>query len=271
MLGSHSPMRTTRGKWQRGFSLLEMMFVLIILTAVLGVAMSGLTDLQKKEKNELNKLDITQEGREFMDQIVRDLHQAGYPGQKLYDPAGFSGLASGPTSSQKVAVGLVSFSTTDLWFEGDVDGDGRVNVVRYTLYDDGNGNCPCTLKRSQTVKADATVPLSQTSNNYNVEVQNVINSNAPSPKPISGSTYMKGGSLTYDTIYSGLKTPSIFVAYKADGSKITESSTAVTDVPTLSSIKTIKVTLNLLAPNAGLDNNLRASVSLSANARVGNN
>jgi len=270
MLGTGTK-RTTRCQPEQGFSLLEMMFVLVILTAVMGVAMSGISDLQKKEKNEQNKLDIIQEGREFMDQIVRDLHQAGYPGQKQYDPAGFSGLASGPTSSQKVAVGLVSFSTTDLWFEGDVDGDGRVNVIRYTLYDDGSGNCPCTLKRSQSIKADATVPLSQTSNNYNVEVQNVINSNSPSPKPISGSTYLKGSLVTNDSTYTGLKTPSIFVAYKADGTKVTETSTAVTDTPTLSSIKTIKVTLNLLAPYAGLDNNLRSAASLSANGRVGNN
>jgi prepilin-type N-terminal cleavage/methylation domain-containing protein len=258
-------------RWQSGFSLLEMMFVLLIMTTVLGVAISGLADLQKKEKNEQNKLDIVQEGREFMDQIVRDLHQAGYPGQKLYATSTFSGTTGGATYSQKVAVGLVSFSTTDLWFEGDVDGDGRVNVIRYTLYNDGNGNCPCTLKRSQSIKADSTAPLSQTSTNYNVEVQNVVNSSSPSPKPILGSTYLGGQSVTFDTLYAGLKVPSIFVAYKADGTKITESSTAITDSATLNSIKTIKVTLNLLAPYAGLDNNLRASVSLTANARVGNN
>ena len=152
-----------------------------------------------------------------------------------------------------------------------MDGDGLVNVVRYTLYDDGNGNCPCTLKRSQNVKSDGVAPLSQVSNNYNVEVQNVINSNSTSPHPIFGSTYISGSLKTFDNLYAGLKTPSLFVAYKADGNKIPESSTAITDAATLSTIRTVKVTLNLLSPNAALDTNLRAPVSLSANARVGGN
>lgn len=255
---------------QRGFSLLEMLLALGILTTVMGVILTGLSDLQKKQNNEQNKLDISQEGREFMDQIIRDLHQSGYPGQQLYTAATFTGLAGGPTTSQNVAVGLVSFSSTDLWFEGDVDGDGQINVVRYTLFDDGTGHCPCTLKRSQSIKANGVAPLSQTSVNYNVEVQDLVNSYSQSPYPIFGSTYMGGNSVTNDSLYSGLKAPSIFVAYTGSGAKIAESSTAITDTATLSSIKTIAITLNLLSSKAGLDNNVRAAVSLNASARVGN-
>jgi len=62
---------------QSGFSLLELMAVLAILSVVLAVVMSGVTELQKKSSSETAKVDLTQQSRQFMDQIVRDLHHAG--------------------------------------------------------------------------------------------------------------------------------------------------------------------------------------------------
>ena len=61
---------------------------------------------------------------------------------------------------------------------GDVDGDGQVDVVRYTLQDDGSGNCPCKIRRSQGTKLNNTAPMdtSQPSTNYSVELDNVVNS-----------------------------------------------------------------------------------------------
>ena len=64
---------------QGGFSLLELMVVLAILSVVLAVVMSGVTELQKKSSSETAKVDLTQQSRQFMDQIVKDLHHSGYP------------------------------------------------------------------------------------------------------------------------------------------------------------------------------------------------
>jgi prepilin-type N-terminal cleavage/methylation domain-containing protein len=72
---------------QSGFSLLELMAVLAILSVVLAVVMSGVTELQKKSSSETAKVDLTQQSRQFMDQIVRDLHHAGYPSVKMFEAA----------------------------------------------------------------------------------------------------------------------------------------------------------------------------------------
>src|SRR5581483_8261103 len=107
--------------------------------------------LTKVYRAEEQKVDTTQQGREFLDQITRDIHQAGYPGQKMYDSAI---LAVPPANDSRVAVGLVRVSASELWFEGDMDGDGAVESVRYTLFDNngnaigGASNCPCSLQRS---------------------------------------------------------------------------------------------------------------------------
>ena len=85
---------------QRGFSLLETMLVVFILSIVLGIVVTGLTRLQVRNNVETSNLDITQEARSFMDQLVRDLHETGYPTVNMY--------ASGTTSDATVAAGLTA-------------------------------------------------------------------------------------------------------------------------------------------------------------------
>ena len=77
-------MRTRR---QRGFSLLEIMISLAILSIVLGVVIASISSMQSRNSVEVNKVDLTQSAREFMDQIVNDIHQSGYPGLNMFDPA----------------------------------------------------------------------------------------------------------------------------------------------------------------------------------------
>jgi hypothetical protein len=71
------------------------------------------------------------------------------------------------------AAGLVKVGDGDLWFEGDVDGSGTVSVVRYHMDNTGVG-CPC-LKRSQLPKIDGDPLTAQTTEQYQVEVQGVLN------------------------------------------------------------------------------------------------
>ena len=72
---------------ESGFSLLELLLVVAILTAVLGVVVRGAVQLQHRSEVESAKTDLVQQSRQFMDQIVKDLHHAGYPSVRMYDAA----------------------------------------------------------------------------------------------------------------------------------------------------------------------------------------
>src|SRR5260370_7910047 len=72
---------------QQGFTLLELMVSVAILSIVAGVVVSGLTSLVQRNQMETTKVDLTQESRQFMDQIVSDIHQSGFPSAKMFDPA----------------------------------------------------------------------------------------------------------------------------------------------------------------------------------------
>jgi prepilin-type N-terminal cleavage/methylation domain-containing protein len=52
-----------RGRLQGGFTLLELMISVAILTMVVGVVVQGLTKLQQRNTQETAKVDLTQEAR----------------------------------------------------------------------------------------------------------------------------------------------------------------------------------------------------------------
>jgi Tfp pilus assembly protein PilW len=160
-----------RPSTEAGFSLLELMIVVCTLL-VITAAVFQLIDLTTQRSSaEQTKLDMFQEAREFMDQMTRDLRQAGYPNARNFAP----GILSSPFSDDmRVAVGLVKVAPSELWFEADVDGTGAVSVVHYFLDISTANNCPC-LKRSQVPKANGN-PLGQTAS-YQIEVQGVTNTN----------------------------------------------------------------------------------------------
>jgi prepilin-type N-terminal cleavage/methylation domain-containing protein len=158
-----------------GFSLIEMMIVLAILLTITASIFSMINMSTQRSSAEQTKLDMFQEAREFMDQMSRDLRQAGYPSPRNVDP---SRLTQNPIRyDQDAAAGLVKIDTGDLWFEGDVDGTGTVSVVKYHLDTSTSDNCPC-LKRSQLPKVDGDNLIEgtggQTAASYQVEVQGVI-------------------------------------------------------------------------------------------------
>ena len=160
-----------------GFSLLELMIVLIILLSISAAIFQTINLTTQRSSAEQTKVDMFQEAREFMDQMSRDLRQAGYPNPRNMDPVVFGVLALMPPQpiiyDHHAAAGIVKVDTGDLWFEGDVDGNGTVSVVRYHL-DSSGTNCPC-LKRSQLDKIDGNPLTGQTTEVYQVEVQGVLN------------------------------------------------------------------------------------------------
>lgn len=151
---------------QRGFSLLELLIAIVILAVVVAVIVSGVTQLQKTNTNQAVNVDLTQQSRQFMDQVVADLHQAGFPDVAMFD------LATSTANPNLYAVGLVSVTATSIQYEGDVDGTG-VSEVFVQLTPTG-GPCPCTLRRgavSKALYAGGTTPT------YYTEVDGVANLN----------------------------------------------------------------------------------------------
>lgn len=151
---------------------MELMIVLLIVLTIAGAIFQTINVTTQRASAEQTKVDMFQEAREFMDQMTRDLRQAGYPNLRNMDPSVITAPSIGQDT--RIAVGLVQVDAGDLWFEGDVDGTGTVSVVRYH-YDTTGTNCPC-LKRSQVAKAQGD-PLANTNFQYQVEVQGVQSSN----------------------------------------------------------------------------------------------
>src|SRR5438093_12850768 len=143
---------------ESGFSMMELLIVLIIILVISGAIFQTINLTTQRSSAEQTRVDMFQEAREFMDQMSRDLRQAGYPNPRNMDTAVFTVLTLMPPKpisyDHHAAAGLVKVDTGDLWFEGDVDGTGTVSVVRYHLDSDGT-NCPC-LKRSELATVEAT-------------------------------------------------------------------------------------------------------------------
>jgi len=159
---------------QQGFSLVELMIVVVLLLTMMATVFQLINQAIARSGTEQSKLDMFQESREFMDQLSRDLHEAGYPStQNLAS----SVLTVSPViNDHRNAVGIVKITSGDLWFEGNVDGTGVVYSVQYHLDTSTANGCPC-LRRSQQVKIDGNPVTGQTAATYEVEVQGVQNTN----------------------------------------------------------------------------------------------
>ena len=295
---------------QAGFSLLELVIVCAILTIVLAAVFNGVDLVTQRSHAEQTKVDLTQEGREFVDEFERDLHQAGYPNCRMVTapgaanncPADYINTVAGVAvvaQSSAVAAGLVKLTNTQIIFEGDVDGNGTVDTIRYQLVDSaGNspptGTCPCTIQRSQMPKVDGTLPLSQPTS-WSQELQNVVNSGVPgvdasgNPLPyggglnISGNTAWGATNTSYYAAISSFKDFPVFQAYDQFGNIIslpqditTSAGSAILNCgPTsVSCVKSIRLTINLLAnATTGVDmkTRVRPVTTLVGTARLVNN
>jgi prepilin-type N-terminal cleavage/methylation domain-containing protein len=160
---------------ERGFSLIELMIALVILLVIMASIFQVINASTQRASAEQTKLDMFQEAREFMDQMSRDLRQAGNPNPRDLSLNVFT--QSPIYNDLHAAAGLVNVDTGELWFEGDVDGSGTVSSIRYHLEPTGT-NCPC-LQRSQLPKVNGDPYITgtggQTTPVYNVEVQGVQN------------------------------------------------------------------------------------------------
>jgi prepilin-type N-terminal cleavage/methylation domain-containing protein len=167
---------------QQGFSLVELVLALFILSMVIGVVASGIAQVEKKSASDVNKVGLAQESRQFMDQILHDLRQAGYPSLQMFDASTLTSPTN-CTQDLNVACGLLNFSSSAIQFEGDIDGSG-VSEIYIQVVVPASGNCPCTVQRGTVQKTN---PPSTPA--YYTELDNVMSQNIFTAYKYDGTAY----------------------------------------------------------------------------------
>ena len=290
-------------RWEAGFSLLELVLVVAIMTIVLGAIFRGIDQVTKRSEVEQTKVDLTQQGREFVDEFERDVHQAGYPNCRMIATTGEAVIAGiGPANcpgdplvfpnplvlaNPNVAAGLVHVDSSLVVFEGDVDGNGTVDSVQYQLVDSAGtpvaqstGSCPCKIQRSQAAKGQPAA--------FSMELENVVNSGQATTAgvysgglPIAGTTAWGQSNTAYYAAVSAFKDFPVFQAYDQMGNIVPlpqdiGAGGNLLNCPsnTVNCIKTIRITINLLANSttgADLTTKVRPVTTLVGDARLVNN
>jgi|HubBroStandDraft_4_1064222.scaffolds.fasta_scaffold71422_2 prepilin-type N-terminal cleavage/methylation domain-containing protein len=159
---------------QDGFSLLEMLLSMLILTLIMGVVFEQLSAAQYRTANEQAKLDDFQQVRDFVDQFFRDINQIGDPNSRIFDLSGGTWsppLASPVVNDSRFAIGLVKIDNNGIQFEASVNGISTVQSIQYVV--NGSGNCSLCLQRSQADKVTGS-PFTGQSTNWGTEVNDLV-------------------------------------------------------------------------------------------------
>jgi prepilin-type N-terminal cleavage/methylation domain-containing protein len=175
---------------QTGFSLIELILVIAILSLILGAVFSQLGIAQQRLSTEEIRLDDFQQARDFVDQFFRDINQIGTPNMQIFDtstPSSFSPALTSQTTytyanqyinDKRFAIGLIKIDNNEIRFEGSMTGNGTVQTVIYKI--NGSGTCSACMQRSQVDKATAdplTFSGTTTNQNWGTEVNDVILTN----------------------------------------------------------------------------------------------
>ncbi len=170
---------------QAGFTLLELMVVLLILSVIIGAVFQQMNVAQQRLSTEEIKLDDFQQARDFVDQFFRDINQIGTPNARMFDDSQVASFV--PTlalrsvtntwsyqyiNDNRFAVGLVYIDANEIRFEGSVNGTGTVQSVIYKI--NGSGGCQYCMMRSQVDKAYNVDPLTGPTPNWGTEVNDII-------------------------------------------------------------------------------------------------
>jgi prepilin-type N-terminal cleavage/methylation domain-containing protein len=234
----------------RGFSLIEMLLSLACLGLVLGGVVTAMMQMQWRRSVEASRVDTVQESRDFIDQMVRDIHTVGYPPGRVE--------VGNPTcvGNVNVSCGLIFFSNTQIQYEGDLDGTGTVYQVWIQLLQPVSGSCPCTLQRGVITKAQALAGQVPT---YFAEVNGVLNSGngagaATYPVSLPGASY---------AMYS---TSDVFDAYDVNANPVAGCG----DPLSCSSVRSLQITANVAPNYADPQTKVYPVLSITSKARLNN-
>jgi type II secretory pathway pseudopilin PulG len=254
---------------RRGFSAIEMLIAIALLMAVMGVAVKAMQEMQQRSASESSKTDTAQETRDFIDQIVRDIHGAGYPPARAQSwGAGIVPLCTNPTgvlnpqgfwNNPAVACGVISYNHNQIIYEGDLDGTGTVSTVTVDIVPapGGGGTCPCILRRGLQTKLLA---LAGTPLQYFTEVNGVLNSGNGAGGSIFGVTLPGPGN------YNAYNSADIFDAYDVNGNPVAPCT--LTTNPDCTSIRSIQISANVAPTYNDLTTRLYPVFSVTSKARL---
>jgi type II secretory pathway pseudopilin PulG len=250
--------RGSRCARSQGFSLLEMMAAFGILMIVIGVAVRGMIMMQTRSFAETSKVDMVQETRDFVDQMVRDIHDVGYPPSRV--------KATNPNcaTDEAVSCGLISFTPTRIQYEGDLDGTGTVYEVFMQLAVPASGKCPCTLQRGVISKHDW-LALGKTPDYY-TEVNGVLNSGDGTGAATYAVSLPGGGS------YSTYATADAFDAYFNDGSRFQDAggNYSCSDPLSCLPIRSLQITANVTTSFMDPTTKMFPVYAITSKARLNN-
>src|SRR6266481_3408967 len=187
-------MKRASGKLrQRGFTLVELLVALGIFLVVTGAAFSLLGSSQKHSQTESQVLASFQEARLGLDQIVRDVNDAGYPPPNFFQSAYPNSSASAPfawspgyTVPTPCQIGTGGGGTCITPGDFDIiietnpnpqDTGSQVQWIRYQLQG-------TTLMRGVALKQSGHDPAATSAAGVLVPfVQNVVNNTCPPSLP----------------------------------------------------------------------------------------
>jgi prepilin-type N-terminal cleavage/methylation domain-containing protein len=283
---NHSPLSTARKhtpaqiRQQRGFSMIEMLVAVVLLMAVLGVVVKGMTDMQRYSFTESSKTDAVEDARNFIDQVVRDIHMTGYPPPRATVVGGVTpyctdALGTGvPNVAMRdnpgVSCGIIQFSPTTVIYEGDLDGSGTVSTVVLQLLAGPNGRCPCTVQRGVVTKAQW---IARTQPQFFTTINGVLNSgNGANPGPPAS---LFNVNLPGPGNYAAFSNADVFDAYVANGNpfpalncSLGEVNTPAITNPDCSQIRSLQVTANVTPQYADPTSKQFPVYSITSKARI---
>jgi prepilin-type N-terminal cleavage/methylation domain-containing protein len=273
-------MKGARGQaGQFGFTLIELLVALGIFLLVTGAAFTLLSASQQRYQTESQVLTSFQEARLALDQIVRDVNDAGYPPPTFTDgvPAHFAvspfawSLGAGyPITSCQTGTGGGGSCTTTT---AGITSPGDFDLIIETDPNPQDPSCPpnpcpvqwiryqlqgTTLYRGMAQKGLNPDPDAATSTQFVPFVQNVINN--------SSSTQIAQYQLTYPGMFP-LGIPVPIFSYTCDTGGATSPCLAAPLYNSPANIRDVVVTLIVSAPTPDATTGVPRIVQLSGRGR----
>jgi len=243
-------------KKQSGFTLLEMLVSVLVFILISGTIFQLLSMTQKRGQTDSQVRDTFQEARLGLDQIVRDVSDAGYPPANHFStlPA-VSGYAQSPIAwspnypATPCTIGgtCTTPGPYDIIFEEDYDGSGVVKWVRYQLQG-------TTLWRGVTPKVAGVDPDAATSaaGVMYPYVQNVMNN--------ASAAQITQIQATYPAMFPGGNPVPIF-KYTLDAATGVAGCVAAASSPC--NVRDVQVTLIVQTPQRDMQNQVLRLVELN--------